>query len=169
MAVLRGTAPSIVGHGSEKWSQYERVQILLAISGIIELLKYLECIFDAIELDAGDDSLKATCRDDLFRVIRSIYDDQAFVESELHLKMRESLALISEGESQRAMVNALSERETQVLQNVAWGASNKQTADNLSISESTVKTHVTKIFQKLNANDRTEAVTKALRLGIIKL
>ena len=52
---------------------------------------------------------------------------------------------------------------------MAAGSANKQIASELSISESTVKTHVTNIFQKLDVSHRTEAVTQALQRGIIKL
>jgi DNA-binding NarL/FixJ family response regulator len=52
---------------------------------------------------------------------------------------------------------------------MAKGVSNKDIADQLSITQSTVKTHVTSIFQKLNVTTRTEAVTTAFKKGIIKL
>jgi DNA-binding NarL/FixJ family response regulator len=52
---------------------------------------------------------------------------------------------------------------------VAKGVSNKDIGDQLSITQSTVKTHVTSIFQKLNVTTRTEAVTTALKRGIIQL
>jgi ATP/maltotriose-dependent transcriptional regulator MalT len=65
--------------------------------------------------------------------------------------------------------NILSERETEVLQQIATGAANKTIAATLSISESTVKTHIANIFQKLDVSQRTEAVTKAMSIGIIKL
>jgi DNA-binding NarL/FixJ family response regulator len=52
---------------------------------------------------------------------------------------------------------------------VAKGSANKEIAEELHISNSTVKTHIASIFQKLGTNDRTEAVTMALRKGIIKL
>lgn len=56
-----------------------------------------------------------------------------------------------------------------MLQLVARGSANKDIAASLSISESTVKTHVANIFQKLDVNHRTEAVTQALQQGIIRL
>ena len=52
---------------------------------------------------------------------------------------------------------------------MARGSANKQIAFDLSITESTVKTHVANIFQKLDVSHRTEAVTKAMSQGIIKL
>lgn len=58
-------------------------------------------------------------------------------------------------------------RERQVLHGVATGLSNAQIGRSLFIGESTVKTHLVKAFQKLGVNDRTAAVTTALRLGLI--
>ena len=63
----------------------------------------------------------------------------------------------------------LSPRELDVVQLMSTGAANKEIAASLSISESTVKTHVTNSFQKLEVSHRTEAVTQALQRGIIKL
>jgi DNA-binding NarL/FixJ family response regulator len=68
-----------------------------------------------------------------------------------------------------AQGDTLSEREVEVLRLMARGAANKEIAAELVISESTVKSHIANIFQKLDVNDRTEAVTKALQKGIIKL
>lgn len=64
---------------------------------------------------------------------------------------------------------ALSEREMAVLRLVAGGHANKQIAWQLTISEDTVKAHMKNIFGKLDAADRTHAVTIALRRGIIEL
>ena len=61
------------------------------------------------------------------------------------------------------------ERELEVLQLMAKGSGNKEIAASLFITESTIKTHVANIFQKLDVNRRTEAVTQALQRGIIKL
>jgi DNA-binding NarL/FixJ family response regulator len=64
---------------------------------------------------------------------------------------------------------ALTEREKDVLKHVAGGNRNREIAEQLFISEDTVKVHVKHIMEKLGANDRTEAVTIALRRGIIEL
>jgi DNA-binding NarL/FixJ family response regulator len=63
----------------------------------------------------------------------------------------------------------LSAREIEVLRLIATGNSNKEIADQLSIGEATVKSHVTNILSKLNANDRAHAVTIGLTRGIIEL
>jgi DNA-binding NarL/FixJ family response regulator len=63
----------------------------------------------------------------------------------------------------------LTAREITVLQLIALGNSNKEIAVQLRISDETVKSHVTNILEKLGANDRTHAVTTALRRGIIGL
>ena len=70
---------------------------------------------------------------------------------------------------QATSTELLSGREVEVLQLMAKGAANKEIAASLSISESTVKTHVANIFGKLEVNDRTGAVTTAMQKGIIKL
>jgi DNA-binding NarL/FixJ family response regulator len=64
---------------------------------------------------------------------------------------------------------ALTQREKDVLKHVAGGNRNRDIAERLFISEETVKVHVKHIMEKLGANDRTEAVTIALRRGIIEL
>ena len=65
--------------------------------------------------------------------------------------------------------DSLSEREIQVLRAVALGNSNKRVAVELDITEETVKAHMKSILAKLDANDRTHAVTIALRRGILEL
>jgi DNA-binding NarL/FixJ family response regulator len=63
----------------------------------------------------------------------------------------------------------LSERELEVLNLIAEGHSNKLIAQSLSISEHTVKTHVASIFEKLGVSSRTEAVSQAIRRGLVML
>jgi DNA-binding NarL/FixJ family response regulator len=64
---------------------------------------------------------------------------------------------------------ALSEREIEVLQLISRGKSNKEIAATLFLAESTVKTHVASIYEKLKVTDRTEAVVKAIQRGIIQV
>ncbi len=73
------------------------------------------------------------------------------------------------GEGIKPFLAPLSSRELDVLNLIAAGNSNRVVADNLFISEQTVKNHVASIMRKLVANDRTHAVVIALRQGLIKL
>jgi two-component system, NarL family, response regulator len=68
---------------------------------------------------------------------------------------------------QRAEPADLSERELDVLKQVATGLSNKQIARRLSISEKTVRNHLSRVFSKLRAANRTEAVLNAMRAGLL--
>ena len=69
----------------------------------------------------------------------------------------------------RAPSDPLSAREIDVLRLVARGASNREIARDLRISEATVKTHLLHLFEKLGVGDRTSAVTRALERGLIEL
>ena len=66
------------------------------------------------------------------------------------------------------MEDSVSVRELEVLQAVSKGKSNKIIADDLSISEHTVKNHIKNILSKLDASDRTDAVVIAIRRGFIE-
>jgi DNA-binding NarL/FixJ family response regulator len=128
-----------------------------------------EYIFDAIEAGAKGYLLKDASREELFQAVRAVHRGESLIEPGVAAKILDRLAQLSRRSSQPSVAELLSERETEVLQLMASGSPNKAIAAALSISESTVKTHVANIFQKLEVNQRTEAVTKAMSLGIIKL
>ncbi len=125
-----------------------------------------EYIFDAIEAGAKGYLLKDASREDLFEAVRAVHRGESLIEPGVAAKVLDRFSELSRQASETAV---LSEREVEVLKLLASGAANKKIASSLSISESTVKTHVANIFQKLDVNGRTEAVTEALQRGIIKL
>jgi DNA-binding NarL/FixJ family response regulator len=102
--------------------------------------------------------LKSTLRKDLLETIRDVHSGQRRVPLEIAKELTQYMGHSS-----------LSVREMEVLQLTAGGNSNKRIALKLEISEETVKAHMKNIFTKLMANDRTHAVTIALRRGIINL
>jgi DNA-binding NarL/FixJ family response regulator len=128
-----------------------------------------EYIFDAIEAGAKGYLLKDASREELFQAVRAVHQGESLIEPGVAAKILDRLAQLSRRSNQTSVAELLSDRETEVLQLMASGSPNKAIAAALSISESTVKTHVANIFQKLEVNQRTEAVTKAMSLGIIKL
>ncbi len=128
-----------------------------------------EYIFDAIEAGAKGYLLKDASREDLFRAVRAVHRGESLIEPGVQSRLLDRLAQLSRQATQSSSNETLSGRETEVLQLMAHGSANKAIAAVLSISESTVKTHVSNIFQNLEVGQRTEAVTKEMSLGIIKL
>ena len=128
-----------------------------------------EYIFDAIEAGAKGYLLKDASREELFRAVRTVNQGESLIEPGVVSRVLDRLNELSHRAAHGPDHPALSDREVEVLQLMARGSANKQIAADLSITESTVKTHVANIFQKLEVSHRTEAVTKAMSLGIIKL
>ena len=95
--------------------------------------------------------LKGNVRQDLLDTIRSVRAGRKFIHAEVAAEL-----------ASHAADDKLTEREIEVLSQIAAGNSNKLIADRLSISEDTVKGHVKSILSKLDANDRTHAVTLGL-------
>lgn len=124
-----------------------------------------EYIFKGIEAGARAYLLKDTPREEIFRAIDAVYRGESLIEPAVAGRVLDKLVELSHQSS----ATELSRREIEVLELIARGTGNKQIAQKLNISESTVKTHIQSIFQKLEVNDRTEAVTKALSKGIIRL
>ena len=83
--------------------------------------------------------------------------------------MSPALAAALLREAEPAMETTVSAREIEVLQLIAEGASPPEVAERLFISVKTVKNHLSSIYEKLDARDRTQAVLKGLRMGIIRL
>lgn len=118
-------------------------------------------ILRAVEAGATGYLLKDTPRDDLFRAIRGAAAGRSVLAPTVAARLMERM--------RAPAAEPLSARETDVLRLVARGASNREVADALFISEATVKTHLIHVFQKLGVTDRTAAVTTALERGIIGL
>jgi DNA-binding NarL/FixJ family response regulator len=127
---------------------------------IIVLTTYAGDVLAQRALTAGAQGyvLKGMIRKDLLETIRAVHLGMKRVHSDVAAQLANHM-----GE------DVLSEREVQVLRLVAGGNSNKRIAGLLCISEETAKGHVKNILAKLNATDRTHAVTLALARGIITL
>jgi DNA-binding NarL/FixJ family response regulator len=125
-----------------------------------------EYIFKGIEAGARAYLLKDAPREELFKAIRAVHKGESLIQPAVAGRL---LDRFSELSRQVQVPDALSERELEVLNLMAKGAVNKLIAASLSIGESTVKTHIQTIFQKLGVSDRTEAVTQAIKKGIIRI
>jgi len=128
-----------------------RIVVLTSVAGDVQAMR-------AFKAGAVGFLLKDTLRSELVNTIRLIHSGGRKVPEEIALQMAEHVA-----------DDALSMREIEILRKVARGRSNKIIGDELGISEYTVKNHLKSILSKLNADDRTHAVTIALRRGYIEL
>lgn len=126
-----------------------------------------EYIFRAIEAGARGYLLKDASRDELFRAVRAIHAGESLIQPAVAARVLDRFAQMARASGRQD--ETLSARELDVLREMIHGKANKEIALSLSISENTVKTHVASIFQKLDVNDRTGAVTRALQLGYIRL
>jgi len=128
-----------------------RFIVLTTYSGDVEIVR-------ALRAGAQAYLLKGHLRKELFETIRNVHDGRRRIPPEIASQIANHTA-----------DSSLSIREIDVLQLIAAGNANKLVADKLSISEDTVKGHVKSILSKLDAHDRTHAVTIAIKRGIIEL
>jgi DNA-binding NarL/FixJ family response regulator len=112
----------------------------------------------ALRAGASGYLLKSSLGEELVDAIRAVHAGKRRIPMEIATEI-----------GQHAADDALTEREISVLRHVASGQSNKQIAIALGVTETTIKAHIHSILPKLNANDRTHAVTIALKRGIFEL
>lgn len=118
-------------------------------------------ILPAIEAGATGYLLKDTSREDLYAAIRATARGESVLAPVVAAKLI--------GRMRAPAEEQLTSRELEVLQLVAEGASNRDIAGQLHISQATVKSHLIHIFGKLGVSDRTAAVTVALKRGFLRL
>lgn len=128
-----------------------RVVVLTTYTGDVQVLR-------ALRAGARGYILKGHVHRELLDTIRAVHAGQKRIPPD-----------VAEQLAEHAVDDQLTQREIDVLRLIAAGNSNKLIADQLSIGEATVKSHVTNILSKLGANDRAHAVTIGLKRGIIEL
>jgi DNA-binding NarL/FixJ family response regulator len=126
-----------------------RVVVLTTYHGDVQALR-------ALKAGAMGYLLKNMLREELLNTIRAVHAGRRSIPSEIALGIAEHVA-----------DDALTGREIEILRRVAAGTSNKVIASQLAVSDATVKSHMKSILSKLGANDRTHAVTIAMKRGFI--
>jgi two-component system NarL family response regulator len=128
-----------------------RIIVLTSLDGDAE-------IYRALEAGARGFLFKDMARKELVQAIRAVNEGGRYIPALVGARLAENLPRVQ-----------LTRREIEVLELMSAGLRNKEIAFRLTISEETVKAHVKRILEKLDVNDRTHAVTTALRRGIINL
>lgn len=121
-------------------------------------------IFQAVQAGARGYLLKGAPRDEIFRAIREVNNGGSLLEPAVAGKLLSRVGDILRGEG----IEQLTPRELDILTLMARGLRNKEIASQLFITERTVKFHANAIYRKLDVGSRTEAVSKALRHGLVK-
>lgn len=138
----------------------------LAMAFLLLLLKWLELRFiiidHALEIYAGAIALIFTALG-VWLALKLTKPKTVIVEKQIYLKLPEEF-VINEKELR---LLGISKRELEVLQLMAIGLSNQEIADRLFVSLNTIKTHSSKLFEKMNVDRRTQAIETAKRLHLI--
>jgi len=128
-----------------------RIIVLTTYSGDVQVVH-------ALKAGAKAYVLKGHVLDDLLDTIRAVHAGKKRIPADVAAELAD-----------HSVDDPLTEREIEVLRLIAAGNANKRIADELAISEATVKSRITSILSKLGANDRSHAVTIGLKRGIIEL
>jgi DNA-binding NarL/FixJ family response regulator len=135
-----------------------------------------DALFESIKAGAAAFILKDIAPEDLVMIIRRVVAGEYLINDKVFSKpavasrvLKEFRELAVYGQEAAPIFAPLSPREVEILDNIAQGMTNKQVAYALSISEQTVKNHMSSILRKLSVNDRTQAVVYAMRQGWIRM
>jgi two-component system NarL family response regulator len=117
-----------------------------------------EDIFNAVEAGALGYLLKSSSQEEVIEAIKAVHQGKRRIPAALAMRLTEHMGR-----------STVSSREQEVLELVVDGLTNKEIAGALGISDITARNHVVSLLSKLDAKDRTEAATTALRRGLVKL
>lgn len=127
-----------------------------------------DVVVSAIRAGASGYLVKDCSTDEIADTVRRAVGDDVALSQELAVSMLDEVRRLDPpavAEAERIVTK----REEEVLQHIADGCSTTEVAANLYISQKTVKNHLASIYQKLDARDRTQAVLRAVRMGIVRL
>jgi len=141
--------------------------------GVVILTMYAEeeYIFDLVKAGATGYLLKDADSGQIVKALRAIAEGESLIHPSVASKILNEFSLLAEGKGRKPgrLEHDLTDREITVLKLVAEGKTNKEIANDLDLSEKTVKNHVRNIFHKLHVYDRTQAAIHAIRKGLIEL
>ena len=124
-----------------------------------------DLIVKAVRAGAAGYLVKDCTTEEVARTVRMAANGETAISTELAEAMLDQAQALDNGHADEI----ISKREIEVLQLIAEGASTPEVAEQLYISVKTVKNHLASIYQKLDSRDRTQAVVRAVKMGIIRL
>lgn len=133
---------------------------------ILTVHNELEYLLNAVDIGVEGYIMKDSDSSELKKAIRAVRDGENYIQPSLIPALNNRLL---NRDVDKDKVASLTNRELEVLVQVANGMFNKEIATNLNISERTVKNHISNIFKKIDVSDRTQAAVFAIKNNIIKL
>lgn len=133
---------------------------------ILTVHNELEYLTQAVDIGVDGYILKDSESSELKKAIQSVLDGENYIQPSLIPALNNQLV---NRDIEKDKISLLTNRELEVLIQVANGMFNKEIATNLNISERTVKNHISNIFKKIDVSDRTQAAVFAIKNNIIKL
>jgi DNA-binding NarL/FixJ family response regulator len=124
-------------------------------------------LFRALQAGAGGFLLKNSSPEDLINAVRVVARGDALLSPELTRRLIDQFAARPATSQRPDRLELLTDREAQILRLVAGGDSNAEIAGKLFVGEATVKTHVSRVLNKLGLRDRVQAVVYAYETGIV--
>jgi len=136
--------------------------------GIIILTMYREdeYVFETIKAGARGYVVKDARAREVLKAIRAVHRGEALIDPAMAARLLEEFRRLAEERSEKGFLD-LNQREVEILRLVAQGASNKEIAAALSLSEQAIKKELSIIFQKLHVSNRAAAAASAIREGLI--
>jgi DNA-binding NarL/FixJ family response regulator len=126
-----------------------------------------EHVYDALAAGASGFLLKDVSAERLFDAVRIVAGGEALLAPSITTRLIEQFARTRPAQARTLSIQGLTPRETQVLRLIAEGLSNPEIAARLVVSEETVKSHVSRVLNKLGLRDRTQAVVLAYESGLV--
>jgi len=160
VAVLDIQMPLMSGIEVTRWVRSNHLSV-----GILVLTAYDDAPYVQAVLQAGSNGyvLKTAEPQEIIEGVRDVFRGKSVLDVTLAQKLIAKLG----GKTESQLIEPLTDRELQILTLTAKGFTNKAIGMQLGISDRTVQNHLANIFQKLNAESRTEAVMRAVSLGLI--
>ena len=150
-------------NGIEVLQKIKEENILIKVL-MLTIHNEVDYLLKAVDIGCDGYILKNSDVNLLKKAINSVYGGDVFIQPDLIPVL--NMGLINKEESSQTL-EGLTKREIEVLKLITEGLFNKEIAYKLSISERTVKNHVSNIFKKINASDRTQAAVFAMRNGLV--
>jgi DNA-binding NarL/FixJ family response regulator len=133
---------------------------------IVTMHESADYLYEALKAGAAGYVLKDARREELVSAVRTVQRGETILNADLASQLLRRMA--GEVKQPAQAPTSLTPREVEVVRLLAQGKTNRQIADELVVSPSTVKAHVEHIIAKLNVSDRTQAAVRAVELGLLK-